>query len=595
MFDELFEPRLGTPSSSGEGRAPSYLVRCIIARNRAGPARGTRSHFDGSRIGRGGGPGRLLYHAVSFAGDRTRRAVVRTRVVLMKQSVRCAIAHLNYLQREGTQRDGSPGLAYSAREDACEGKTLIARCIDDRHQFRLVVSPEDGDLYEDLKPLVRGFMGAMEKDLGTSLEWAAVNHCDTAHPHSHIILRGRDDLGQDLIIAREYIVHGMPARLAELVTRDLGPREDLEPCCSLRQEIRAERLTSIDRDLMSNVRSDLTLEASHRDPFIHALRVGRMRKLERLGFAEPLTRGCWRIVADVEEQLGRLGDRTSVIRTIERELKAQGIDRPRSEWVIDEHSSFEAVGQVIACGSSREHPDRQFLLIDATDGRIHHFSIGAEDKLEPIQPQSIVQVSATVGDDFFPGLRTESMVAIKRSEQQLERERSGTITVTLLSPIRLERLPSWNGPTWLDYELARGEPMNLRSSGFGVAVRSALAARGQWLIDEQLADERGGTLRLREHALATLHERELLDASANLGGELGKGFDCSHEGGFVSGTLSRQLDLASGRFAALQTQREFTLVPWQAAPENMVGREIGGVLDHGRSWTVGREWVPTIE
>ena len=52
-------------------------------------------------------------------------------------------------------------------------------------------------------------MTQMEEDLGTKLEWIAVDHYNTGHPHSHIILRGKDDRGRDLVIAREYITKGV--------------------------------------------------------------------------------------------------------------------------------------------------------------------------------------------------------------------------------------------------------------------------------------------------------------------------------------------------------------------------------------------------
>jgi hypothetical protein len=41
----------------------------------------------------------------------------------------------------------------------------------------------------------------------------AVDHWDTDNPHPHIVLRGVDDAGEDLFIAREYISHGMRLRL----------------------------------------------------------------------------------------------------------------------------------------------------------------------------------------------------------------------------------------------------------------------------------------------------------------------------------------------------------------------------------------------
>ena len=55
-------------------------------------------------------------------------------------------------------------------------------------------------------------MRQMEEDLGTKLDWVAADHFNTGHPHSHIVVRGRDDEGNDLVIVRDYISHGMRAR-----------------------------------------------------------------------------------------------------------------------------------------------------------------------------------------------------------------------------------------------------------------------------------------------------------------------------------------------------------------------------------------------
>jgi type IV secretory pathway VirD2 relaxase len=33
-------------------------------------------------------------------------------------------------------------------------------------------------------------MRQMEEDLGTRLDWVAVDHFNTGHPHSHVVVRG---------------------------------------------------------------------------------------------------------------------------------------------------------------------------------------------------------------------------------------------------------------------------------------------------------------------------------------------------------------------------------------------------------------------
>lgn len=60
--------------------------------------------------------------------------------------------------------------------------------------FRFI-SPEDGAELEALRTYTRHFMRRMEADLGTGLDWVAVNRWNTDKRHTHLIVRGRDDTG----------------------------------------------------------------------------------------------------------------------------------------------------------------------------------------------------------------------------------------------------------------------------------------------------------------------------------------------------------------------------------------------------------------
>jgi type IV secretory pathway VirD2 relaxase len=48
-------------------------------------------------------------------------------------------------------------------------------------------------------------MKRLEKDLGTDLEWVAVEHHNTEHPLLHIVVRGMKKDGTALRMSREYI------------------------------------------------------------------------------------------------------------------------------------------------------------------------------------------------------------------------------------------------------------------------------------------------------------------------------------------------------------------------------------------------------
>ncbi len=177
-----------------------------------------------------------------------RRVVVKARFVKMTpRGAKAAALHLRYIARDGVEKDGSSGVLYGAdgpaRRDAFEEPRR-----GEPHQFRIIVSPEDADEL-DLTAYVRSYMARVEKDMGQPLEWAAVNHYDTAHPHAHLVVRGVDRRGRQVRFDREYISNGMRWRAQELATLELGPRNEIDMQRSRRKEVEQERYTSLDPDI----------------------------------------------------------------------------------------------------------------------------------------------------------------------------------------------------------------------------------------------------------------------------------------------------------------------------------------------------------
>ncbi len=274
-------------------------------------------------------------------------------------------------QRDGVTRDGSPGTLYGPGENQVDGKAFLERGEGDRHQFRFIVSAEDGDQYDDLKPLTRRLMARMEEDLGTSLDWAAVDHFNTGHPHSHVIVRGRDDRGRDLVIARDYLTQGMRERAAELVQLDLGPRTDPEIEARLRAEVEQERLTGIDRRLIAAMDAEHGVVPGGRNAFQQSLAAGRLRKLERMGLAGEINPGRWRLAPDLEATLRRIGERGDILKTMHRELAAHGVGRATGDQVIFDPAS-EARPIVGRVGGAR--PVRRDQRSPLSAGRCNRWS-----------------------------------------------------------------------------------------------------------------------------------------------------------------------------------------------------------------------------
>jgi len=84
--------------------------------------------------------------------------------------------------------------------------------------------------------------------------WIAVDHHNTGHAHTHIIVRGVLGDGRILNIAGDYIAHGIGHRASKLVTLELDHQSEIELQTKLRSEVEAERWTRHDKMLQTEQR-----------------------------------------------------------------------------------------------------------------------------------------------------------------------------------------------------------------------------------------------------------------------------------------------------------------------------------------------------
>ena len=223
-FEDLLRPHIRGRSRNGDGLGRNRALRSLLAPERRP----------------GGGAAR--YDAGETAPD-SRRCVVKSHYVRMDAAGRDASRrHLLYLERDGVDRDGTPGSFYGVGE-TFDRAAFEAPLPGEKRQFRLIVSPEDA-AQVDLQAFVRELVAQMEKDLNRPLLWAAVNHYNTEHPHAHVVIRGVDAQGRDLFIPERYIQKDMRARAEQQLTRELGPRTEREIAQLRAHEIEQERFAS---------------------------------------------------------------------------------------------------------------------------------------------------------------------------------------------------------------------------------------------------------------------------------------------------------------------------------------------------------------
>ncbi len=571
--EDDFRIRPGRIRSSGSQRVRPFIAQALAAAQKAG-GRVSRSgrikSGNRSRFGRGV---RASVQANRLLTGRSRGAVIKTRVVRHTARSAPLAAHLGYLRREGVTRDGEKARLFGPETDDADPRAFAERCEDDRHHFRFIVSPEDAVEMSNLKAFTRELMGQMEKDLGTKLDWVGVDHWNTEHPHIHVIVRGRADDGQDLVISRDYIKEGMRARAQDLITQELGPRTDHEIRRTLERQIDTERWTQLDRQLARDgYRTGVIDLAPHPDrqpDEFHALKVGRLRKLESLGLADQIGPGQWVLSENAEATLRELGERGDIIKRIHRGLMERGIERGASAYVLAGESLDDpVVGRLVDRGLDDELKGTAYAVVDGVDGRTHHIKLPDLD----------------AAGDSVPG----SIVELRKFDDAQGRRR---VALAVRSDLSVEHQVTATGATWLDRQAIAREPVALGGGGFGAEVREAMNARAEHLIEQRLAERRGRSVIFARNLIDTLRRREVDALGEKLAVETGQPFSRSGTGEYVAGTYRQRFALASGRFAMIDDGLGFQLVPWSPSLEKQLGRHVSGVArsDGGIDWSFGRK------
>jgi type IV secretory pathway VirD2 relaxase len=577
MRDDDFTPRPGRIRHGNRGakRPKSFAGEVMRAANKAGH-RGTAFRPSSGTVARSTfGRGRRA--ALSLASrSPSRRVVVMARIVRHRGGrLRSAplSKHVAYLKREGVTRDGADARMFDATSDNADTKAFAQRCEEDRHHFRFTVSPEDAIRMADLRAFTRELMADAESDLGAKLDWVAVDHWNTDNPHIHVLVRGRTDDGQDLVISRDYISNGFRGRAGERVTLELGLRSEREIRDGLKKEVDAERWTSLDRSLRDISDEgggviDLRPVSAGEDPELRRLMIGRAAQLERLGLAEQVGPAQWTLKPGIEPALRDFGIRGDIIRTMHRAVSAADRQPDVAGFALHGDEGSEPVlGRLVERGLHDELKGTAYAIIDGVDGRTHHLVFSDLEMTGDAKPGAIVETRTY---DDAGGSKRLSLVT--------------------RSDLTVEAQVAASGATWIDRELL-AKVSSLSSSGFGADVREAMDRRIDHLIGQDLAQRQGRRVIFARDLINTLRRRELDEAGSKLSADTGLAHRQSTEGEHVSGIYRQRVTLASGRFAMIDDGLGFQLVPWRPALEQRLGQQVSGTLTPrgGVDWSFQRK------
>jgi type IV secretory pathway VirD2 relaxase len=470
-------------------------------------------------------------------------------------------AHGRYIARESARPDAeSRGLGFDAtRNDIPVPGTLAAwEKAGDPVLWKIVVSPENGARM-DLQRHARGLVGAMGRDLGTRLEWVAVEHDHNDHPHLHIAIRGVRDDGSRLGLPGEYLRHGIRGRSEELATRELGPRTSRDQVRAREAGVRARHVGALDREIERQAGADRRV-AFGRQPAVGSPSHQVWRRLEflqELGLATREGPRSWRVAHDLQPALRTIQRTRDLQRALSDPEVSLSDARPQVRWT--ELAPGQEVTGRIAGAVHDEASDRAHLLVEGTDGLLH----------------VIRQTPAMERRRGEGGLRTGTVVTL--AAREFERGGGPGVALDLEEHGRLEELRAAAEPTTvLDREVVRlvqaSGPAQVSEgprSRFSEAWREARRERVDLLVRagalEENHRERAYTLaqRGRVEMDARTQDRELTPL-----GEVRRQSDkpvreaSEHPGQRLRGELRGvAVDEHGRRVALLDTGRHLTAIP----------------------------------
>ncbi len=535
---------------------------------------------------------------------------------------------VSYLARDA--EDGVAGLSfYNQRESDLDGKALTASWVDDTRHFRLIISAEDGPALGDLRPFIREVMTGLEAKTGTRLEWIAVDHHDTDNPHTHILVRGRRSDGQDLFIPPKLISSGIREHAQEIVTRVLGPRQQLDLVRERTRDIEILGPSPLDREL---VRSRDRLGR------IHVSRPDLIARLERLEGWALASRGRdgWCVERDLNARLtvmathaevekivstSRLGKDAGIVREAEHTAPSRG--------ELLHFGPLDDLGETFLAIVENEHGELRYTTLERADdlAQLDGVVVGANVALEPRAIEvrasdiAVADVASRTGGVYSishhasaaPGASQALMEAnVRRLEamrraglvnrsvdgvfqiagDHLERSLAFERKLALRSPLDVRvhsHLPLKDqvkaiGPTTLDRILSGSEQRLTGKGRVAAAEAVALQQRRMFLIEQGLMG--GGDEKLGGHAMATMATTELTEAARRASQQLGVPVLTQHRGS-IEGVYVQRVDLAQGRMAIILQERQAFIVPWRPPLERFAGREVRGAMrGNGLSWSL---------
>ena len=321
----------------------------------------------------------------------------------------------------------------------------------DDNLFKIIISPEFGERM-DMQQHTKQLVAQMEKDLGTPLQWVAVEHFNTEHPHVHLAVRGIDAQGQPLRIGKEYIKSGLRSRAQQLATNQLGYRNADDMKLAAERQVVQQRFTDIDRALQKKGQGkgeSYQLDYSGRIPTSPAIREARLREIRRLqqlvnmGLARKTGPLSWKVDKSFEQALRQIQIANDRLKSLHEQRAT--LSDPRLPLVATDTRDIKRLaGRVIGTGLD-ENRGVPYLLLEGTDAKVHYLyhdkAIDEARRAGKMQPGSFVEIERRFAESEDGRKHAQIVIIDKGSAEALLTNQKHLATEALRSAVKQPELP----------------------------------------------------------------------------------------------------------------------------------------------------------
>jgi hypothetical protein len=128
----------------------------------------------------------------------------------------------SYIGREGAGPAGQHAELFNGHGPVSEQEreAFVARSRHDPRLWHLIVSPPHAAEL-DMPLFVRRLMEQFAADTSITPDYLASIHRDSAHVHSHFLIRGRDRENHEFRLDRDYLSHGLRMRTEHIANRQV--------------------------------------------------------------------------------------------------------------------------------------------------------------------------------------------------------------------------------------------------------------------------------------------------------------------------------------------------------------------------------------